>query len=97
MEGENPLNADPVRDLPDGKGRSNPSPFLSNDHSLEGLNSFLFSLHDLHMDPYGISHPEIRKICPQLFSFNQFHRLHLFLTFQISSELGVLSLEYSRY
>jgi hypothetical protein len=33
------------------------------------------------MDPYGISHPEIRKIRPQLFSFNQFHRIHLFLPF----------------
>src|SRR4030042_713202 len=77
MEGKNPFNADPVRDLPDGEGRSNSSPFFANDHSFEGLYSFLLSLHDLHMDPYGISHPEIRKICPQLFSFNQFHRIHL--------------------
>ena len=70
MEKENPLNADPIRDLSHGERRSNPSFFLANDHSLEGLYSFLLSLHDLDMDPYGISHSEIREICPQLFSLN---------------------------
>jgi hypothetical protein len=31
------------------------------------------------VDPYGISHPEIREICPQLFSLDQLHQIHLLL------------------
>jgi hypothetical protein len=77
--GKNPLNADPVRNLPDGKRRSNASLLLANDHSFEGLYSFLLSLHDLDMDPYSITHPEVREICPQLFSLDQLHRIHLHL------------------
>src|SRR5512136_2465388 len=77
MEGKNSFNANPIRNLPNGEGRSNPPSFLTNDHPFEELYSFLLSLDDLHMDLYGIPHPEIREICPQLFSFNQFHRIHL--------------------
>ena len=77
MERENPFNADPVGDLPHSEGGPNPSPFPTDDHSFEGLYSFLLSLYDLHVDPYRISHPEIRKICPELLSLNQFHRIHV--------------------
>ena len=80
---ENPLDTNTIRDFPYCKGRSNPSPLLTNDHSFKGLYPLFLSLHDLHMDPYGISHPEIREICSQLFSFDQFHQVHLFLLFQI--------------
>jgi hypothetical protein len=79
VEGENPLNADPVRDLPYSEGGSNSPLLLANHHSFERLYSFLLSFHDLDMDPYGISHPEVWEICSQLFSFNDFHWIHLLL------------------
>src|SRR4030042_1194302 len=81
MQRENPLHSNSVGDLPHSEGRSNSPSLPTNHHSFEGLHPLLLSLHNLHMDLYRIPHLEILEVCPQLFSFNQFHCIHTVLLF----------------
>jgi hypothetical protein len=79
MQRENPFNSNPIGDFPHSESRSVPSLLLTNDHSFEGLDPLLLSFYNLHVDLYRIPNPEIGEVCPQLFSFNQLHRVHRFL------------------
>ena len=60
VQGEDPLDADAVRDLADGKGLAQVSMLLSDHDPLKNLDAFADALLDLHMDAKGIAGAKLR-------------------------------------
>ncbi len=80
MGRENPLHPNSVGNLSHCESRTNSPCLSSNHHPFERLDSLLLSFDNLHVYLHRVAHPEIWEVCPQLLSFDQFHRIHRFLS-----------------